>query len=68
MASSNKITIRVTTARRTQTISWSSTGQEGSVNLSQTSGELHNVPLTDMSGSDAYWNGIVALVLPEIPA
>jgi hypothetical protein len=68
MASSNKITIRVTTARRTQSISWSSVGQEGTVNMSQTSGTLNNVPLSDMSSSDAYWNGILALVLPEIPA
>lgn len=68
MASSNKITIRVTTARRTQSIFWTSVGVEGSVNLSQTSGQILNVPLSDMSSSDAYWNGVLALVLPQIPA
>jgi hypothetical protein len=68
MASSNKITIRVTTARRHQNIYWSTTGVEGSVNVGQTSGQLLNQPLTDMSSSDAYWNGIVTAVLAEIPA
>ena len=68
MASSNKITIRVTTARRTQNIYWTTTGVEGSVNVGQTHGQLLNVPLTDMSSSDAYWNGIVTLVLAQIPA
>lgn len=68
MATSNKITIRVTTARRTQSIFWTSVGQEGAVNMSRTSGQLIAVPLSDMTSSDAYWNGILALVLPEIPA
>ncbi len=68
MASSNKITIRVTTARRTQSIFWTSVGVEGSVNMSQTSGQILNVPLSDLSSSDAYWNGIVTLVLAQIPA
>ena len=68
MATKNKITISVTTARRTQSIFWTSVGQEGDVNLSRTSGELLGVPLTDMSSSDAYWNGILALVLPQIVA
>lgn len=68
MATSNKITIRVTTARRTQSIFWTSVGQEGGVNLSQTSGQLLGVPLTDMSSSDAYWHGIVALVEAELTA
>jgi hypothetical protein len=68
MATKNKITITVTTARRTQSIFWTSVGQEGAVNLSQTSGELLNVPLSDMSSSDAYWNGILALVQPHIVA
>lgn len=68
MASSNKITIRVTTARRTQSIFWTSVGQEGGVNMSQTKGQLLNVPLSDMSDSDSYWNGILNLVLPHISA
>jgi hypothetical protein len=68
MASSNKITIRVTTARRTQSIFWASVGVEGSVNMSRTSGQILNVPLSDLSSSDAYWNGIVTLVLAQIPA
>lgn len=68
MASSNKITIRVTTARRTQSIFWTSVGVEGSVNMSRTSGQILNVPLSDLSSSDAYWNGILTLVLAEIPA
>ena len=66
MATKNKITISVTTARRTQNIYWTSVGQEGDVNLSQTTGQLLGVPLSDMSSSDAYWNSIVALVLPEL--
>lgn len=66
MATSNKLTIRVQTARRTQSIFWTSTGQEGGVNLSQTSGQLLGVPLSDMSSSDAYWDGIVTLVLPHL--
>ena len=68
MAKANKLTIRVTTARRTQNNYWSSTGVEGGVNLSQTSGELLGIPLSDMSNSDSYWNAILTLVLPDIPA
>jgi hypothetical protein len=68
MATKNKITISVTTARRTQTIYWTSVGQEGEVNLSQTTGQLSGIPLSDMSSSDAYWSSILTLVLPEIPA
>ena len=68
MASSNKITIRVTTARRTQSIFWTSVGVEGSVNMSRTSGQILNVPLSDLSSSDAYWNGILTLVLAQSPA
>lgn len=68
MATPSKITIRVTTARRSQNIYWSTTGVEGSVNVGQTKGQILNVPLTDMSSSDAYWNGIVTLVLAHIPA
>jgi len=68
MASSNKLTIRVTTARRTQNIYWTSTGVEGAVNVGQTKGQLLGVPLTAMTSSDAYWNGIVDLVLAQIPA
>jgi hypothetical protein len=68
MATKNKIIITVSTARRTQSIFWRSVGQEGDVNLSMTSGELLGVPLSDMSSSDAYWNGVLALVLPKIVA
>lgn len=66
MASDNKITIRVSTARRTQSIRWSSTGQEGNVNMSQTTGQLTDVPFGDMSDSDAYWKGILTLVQAAI--
>jgi hypothetical protein len=68
MAGSNKITIRVTTGRRTQSITWRSVGVEGRVNMSQTNGQLIDVPIGDTSSSDAYWNGVLALVLPNIPA
>jgi hypothetical protein len=68
MARANKITIRVETARRSQTIFWTSTGVEGDVVLNQTSGELLNVPLSTMTSSDAYWNAILTLVLAQIPA
>ena len=68
MASSNKITIRVTTARRTMNVYWTSTGVEGAVNVGQTKGQLLGIPLTAMTSSDTYWNGIVTAVLAEIPA
>lgn len=68
MATRNKLTITVTTARRSQSIFWRTTGQEGAVNVGRTQGQLLNVPLSDMASSDAYWNGIVTAVLADIPA
>ena len=68
MSGSNKLTIRVTTARRTQNIFWNTSGVEGAVNVGQTAGQLLSVPLSDMSDSDAYWNGVLNLVLPHIVA
>jgi hypothetical protein len=68
MAGSNKMTIYVETGRREQSIRWRSVGVEGRINMSMTNGQLLNAPLSDMSSSDAYWNGILALVLSQIPA
>jgi hypothetical protein len=67
MASVNKFTIRVSTAHRTQSMRWSSVGQEGDVNMSQTVGQLLGVPFGDMSASDPYWRGVLASVLAAIP-
>lgn len=68
MAKTNKITIRVTPARRTETISWSGSGAFGSLNLSTVAGELVNQPLTSETTAHGYWNQILTAVLAQIPA
>lgn len=68
MAKTNKLTVRVTTARRTQNLFWATTGVEGLVPVNLTQGQILGIPLTDMSSSDAYWNAILTKVLADIPA
>lgn len=68
MAQTNKLTVRVTTARRTQNLYWASTGVEGLVPVNLTSGQLLSIPLSNMGSSDEYWNAILTKVLAEIPA
>lgn len=66
MAKSNKITIRVTPARRTETISWQASGQFGELTLSQESGELVNQPLTSTTTVKAYWTAVLNAVLANL--
>ena len=68
VAQTNKLTIRVTTARRTQSLYWASVGVEGLVPVNLTSGQLLGVPLSNRGSSDEYWNAILTKVLAEIPA
>lgn len=66
MAKSNKIVIRVTPARRTETISWQGSGQFGNLTLSQEFGELPNQPLTSTTSVKAYWTAVLNAVLANL--
>ena len=66
MAKSNKITIRVTPARRTETISWQGSGEFGSLTLSQESGFLQNQPLTSAASVKDYWTTVLNAVLANL--
>ncbi len=66
MAKNNKITIRVSPGRRTETISWQGAGSFGTLVLSKSSGQLLNQPLTTGVSENAYWNAILAAVLPHL--
>lgn len=66
MAKSTKFTIRVTPARRSETISWSGAGQFGSLNLAQVSGQLNNEALTSAATPQAYWAAVLALVAAQL--
>ena len=66
MATSNKLTIRVSPGRRTQTLSWQGSGQFGELTLSQEAGFLQNQPLTSATTVKAYWTAILNAVLAEL--
>ena len=66
MARANKITIRVTPSRRTEDVTWSGSGQFGSLNLSTTRGQLLGQPLTSEATSNAYWRDVLTLVLSQL--
>ena len=61
MAKANKITIRITPGRRSETISWSGAGVFGSLVLAQTSGQLTNEPLTSAATSNLYFQQVLNL-------
>lgn len=67
MAKSNKLTIRITPARRTETITWQGSGVFGTLNLSTYSGELMNQPLTSGASAEAYFKAVVTAVLAAMP-
>lgn len=66
MARANKITITITEARRSATISWRATGSSGSLILSQESGSLPNGTLPPGTSVKAYWADVLNQVLPNL--
>ena len=66
MSAINKMTIRVSTGRRSQSITWRTTGIEGRVNMGTVNGQLLDIPLSNLTTAGLYWTGIVGLVLPEL--
>lgn len=66
MARSNKITIRVTEARRSATIEWSATGSSGTLVLSQETGQVTNGTLPRQDTVAHYWTDVLNQVLPGL--
>lgn len=66
MARSNKITIRISEARRSAAISWRCTGSSGNLILSQESGDLANAPLPRTDTNAHYWADVLNQVLPNL--
>lgn len=66
MARSNKITIRISEARRTATITWAGTGSSGTLVLSQESGQVTNAPLPRTDTVAHYWTDVLNQVLPHL--
>jgi len=62
MPKSNKITIRITPGRRSETITWSGAGTFGSLTLSQVNGQLTNEPLTSAATGALYFQQVLNLV------
>ena len=66
MATTNKLIIRVSPARRVQTLSWQGSGQFGELILGQESGFLQNQPLTSATSVKAYWTAVLNAVLAQL--
>lgn len=66
MAKDNKITIRVSPGRRTESITWSASGQFGLLNLSQEFGTIPNQQLTSAATVKAYWTDVLNAVLANL--
>ena len=62
MAKTNKIVIRVTPGRRTQSISWQGSGDFGTLNLSQEFGTIPSMQVTSEATVKAYVTAILAAV------
>lgn len=66
MAESNKITIRITPGRRSETITWQGAGTFGSLILSSVSGQLVNQPLTSGATPQAYFQAVLNQVAAQL--